>query len=128
MKTTKVYHCRIYYEDVDIGGYCYHSKYLNLCERARSEIFFEQGLSPVYKDYHFVVKSILADYINPGFFGDELEIHTSVLKQTNASLKLLQVVNNQRNETLFTMEVLLVCLKSSKVSKIPLELSEVFKT
>ena len=32
---------RVYYEDTDAGGVVYHSKYLNFCERARSELFFE---------------------------------------------------------------------------------------
>ena len=32
---------RVYYEDTDAGGVVYHSNYLNFCERARSELFFE---------------------------------------------------------------------------------------
>jgi len=125
-KSTNVFICRIYYEDVDVGGYCYHSKYLNLCERARSEIYFSKGLSPIQNDYHFVVKSITADFKAPGLFGDELSITTSVLERKSVSIKLFQEVVNQNNVTLFSMEILLVCLKNSKVTKIPVSLGQVF--
>ncbi|MBA1421440.1 MAG: acyl-CoA thioesterase, partial [Epsilonproteobacteria bacterium] len=30
---------RVYYEDTDLGGIVYHTKYIKFCERARSEIF-----------------------------------------------------------------------------------------
>ena len=33
---------RVYYEDTDVGGVVYHSNYLNFCERARSEAFYEK--------------------------------------------------------------------------------------
>jgi len=37
---------RVYYEDTDTGGIVYHSKYLNFCKRARSELFFQRGIMP----------------------------------------------------------------------------------
>ncbi len=54
------YYLRVYYEDTDTGGVVYHSIYLNYCERARSEIFFRNGISPIDNKYHFVEP--LADY------------------------------------------------------------------
>ena len=33
---------RVYYEDTDAGGVVYHSRYLNFCERVRSEAFFDK--------------------------------------------------------------------------------------
>jgi acyl-CoA thioester hydrolase len=41
---------RVYYEDTDTGGVVYHSNYLNFCERARSDAFFEKGMTPVLEE------------------------------------------------------------------------------
>ena len=35
---------RVYYDDTDAGGVVYHANYLKFCERARSDIFYENGL------------------------------------------------------------------------------------
>lgn len=83
---------RVYYEDTDCGGIVYHSAYLNFCERARSEMFFEKGLSPVLQNGHFVARKIEADYIKSAKLGDELEILTELLEIRAASFVLLQSV------------------------------------
>ena len=56
---------RVYYEDTDTGGVVYHSNYLNFCERARSELFFQRGLSPHKTNAFFVVSHIDAKFIKP---------------------------------------------------------------
>ena len=54
---------RVYYEDTDAGGVVYHTNYIKYCERARSELFFERGLSPqVSPTEFFVVKNINCDF------------------------------------------------------------------
>ncbi len=58
---------RIYYEDTDCGGVVYYANYLKFCERARSELFFQKGLSPHNNDEFFVVKNVNADYIKIDF-------------------------------------------------------------
>lgn len=118
-KTQWVFNCKIYYEDVDVGGYCYHSKYLNFCERARSEIFFSQGFSPIQGDYHFVAKTVNAEYKSPGLFTDELMVLTSISEYKSASLTMKHEIFNQNKVLLFKMEIVLVCLKNSKIAKIP---------
>jgi len=119
------YSVRIYYEDVDAGGICYHSKYLNFCERARSEIFFAQNKSPILGNYHFVVKKMNADFLHPAVFGNTITVTSSILDFKNASITMLQKVYcNQK--LLFKMEVLLVCLEGAKVSKIPNEFKKIF--
>ena len=55
-------HIRVYYEDTDCGGIVYYANYLKFCERARSELFFQKGLSPHNNDEFFVVKNVNADY------------------------------------------------------------------
>jgi len=111
---------RIYYEDTDLGGIVYHSKYLNFCERARSELFFKKGLSPVFGDYHFVVKKVEADFISPAKFGDVIVVKTGILESKKASFVLKQVIFKEGEEKeIFSMKVLIVCMKGEKVSKIP---------
>lgn len=83
---------RVYYEDTDCGGIVYHSAYLNFCERARSELFFEKGLSPVLQSGHFVAKKIEADYISSAKLGENLEILTELFEIRAASFILLQTV------------------------------------
>ncbi len=83
---------RVYYEDTDAGGIVYHSAYLNFCERARSELFFQKGLSPVLGSGHFVAKKVEADYISSARLGDLLSIETKLLEMRGASFYLLQTI------------------------------------
>jgi acyl-CoA thioester hydrolase len=83
---------RVYYEDTDTGGVVYHSNYLNFCERARSEAFFSQGLTPVLQNGHFVAKRVEADYISSAKLGDELDVLTELLEIRAASFVLLQSI------------------------------------
>lgn len=83
---------RVYYEDTDCGGIVYHSTYLNFCERARSEVFFKKGLSPVLQSGHFVAKKLEADYISSARLGDELEVLTELVEIRAASFVLLQTI------------------------------------
>ena len=116
---------RVYYEDTDCGGVVYHSNYLNYCERARSELFFAKGMSPHKSDAFFVVKSLEANYIQPAFMGDELEVVTTLSTKKSASLIFLQEIF-RGDEKLFSMNVKVAYLKDKRPSKIPEELFEVF--
>ncbi len=116
---------RIYYEDTDLGGVVYHSKYLNFCERARSEIFFRANKTPLYGDYHFVVKEIEAKFHKPAYFGDVVEVQTELLSQKGALVKLSQKIYRDR-ELLFEMDITLVCLKGKRPARIPDYFKELF--
>lgn len=119
---------RVYYEDVDLGGIVYHSMYLNFCERARSEIFFSAGTSPVQGAYHFVVKHIDADFIASGRFGETLRVDTRMTERRKASFSLLQEVYETESGTkLFSMQVRLACMKGEKVAPIPPGFLELFE-
>jgi acyl-CoA thioester hydrolase len=110
---------RVYYEDTDAGGIVYHSNYLNFCERARSELFFREGRSPVLSGGHFVVKKIEADYLKSAKLGDVLEVKTKLLATRSASLKMLQEVM-RADELLFSMKVQLAFIDfSGNIAKIP---------
>ncbi|MBN2894575.1 MAG: YbgC/FadM family acyl-CoA thioesterase [Campylobacterales bacterium] len=108
----------VYYEDTDTGGVVYHSKYLNFCERARSELFFAKGQTPMQEGYHFVVKELSAHYFAPARLGERLHVKSSVIERKKASLRMLQEIFCHERK-LFGMEVTLVCLHGDKPAKIP---------
>ncbi|MDD5051293.1 MAG: YbgC/FadM family acyl-CoA thioesterase [Sulfuricurvum sp.] len=110
---------RVYYEDTDLGGIVYHSNYLNYCERARSQLFFDAGRSPVLNGGHFIAKHIEADYLKSAKFADILEVKTTLLELKNASFTLLQEVFRSK-EKLFSMKIVLVYIDfTGKMGKIP---------
>jgi len=110
---------RVYYEDTDVGGVVYHSNYLNFCERARSQLFFDAGRSPILENGHFVAKHIDAEYIKSAKFGDILEVKTTLIEMKNASFKLMQEIY-RNNEKLFEMKILLVYIDfEGNMKKIP---------
>ncbi len=100
---------RVYYEDTDLGGVVYHANYLNFCERARSELFFSKGQSPVLDGGHFVAKSLEADYIKPALFADVLEVKTELLSLKFASFTLRQTIY-RGDEKIFAMKIKLAYL------------------
>ncbi len=116
---------RVYYEDTDVGGVVYYANYLKFCERARSELFFQKGLSPHQDDQFFVVKSVKAEYIKSAVFGDLLTIDTKLTQKKSASIVMYQSIKRD-DEVLFTGEFKLAYLKNFKPCKIPSELFEVF--
>lgn len=111
---------RVYYEDTDCGGIVYHSTYLNFCERARSEVFFIKGLSPVLQNGHFVAKKLEADYISSARLGDELEILTELVEIRAASFVLLQTIFKERKK-IFELNITLAYItfegKPQKITK-----------
>ena len=86
---------RVYYEDTDAGGIVYHSQYLNFCERARSEVFFSRGMTPVLESGHFVARKLVAEYISSAKLGDLLDVRTTLVKMNGASFVLLQTLYKQ---------------------------------
>jgi len=116
---------RVYYEDTDEQGVVYHSNYLNYCERARSEIFFQKNVDIFSKEFYFVVKNLTADFKNSAKLGDIIEIKTRLIEIKRASLKLEQRVFRD-DEEIFTLELLLVSMSKGKIYKIPKNIIEVF--
>ena len=109
---------RVYYEDTDTGGVVYHANYLKFCERARSEMFFQKNLKPVFDGYHFVIRSIKADFFYPAKLGDLLTIKTKTLELKNASAVLLQEIFLD-TKLIFKANLKVVCIKNGKPAKIP---------
>ncbi len=83
---------RIYYEDTDTGGVVYHSNYLNFCERARSDVFYQRGITPELKNGHFVARKVVADYFLSAKLGDILEIESKLHEMKRASFVVKQTI------------------------------------
>jgi len=115
---------RVYYEDTDTGGVVYHSNYLNFCERARSQAFFDKGLTPVLPKGHFVARKLTAEYIQSAKLGDVLEVKTSLLEIRAASFMLHQTIF-KNEQKIFELEILLAFINlEGKPQKIDLETKE----
>ena len=86
----------IFYEDTDSSGFTYHTSYLKLAERARSQ-FVRENLAEI-KDkminnsFFFVVREIKVSFLKPTFLYDQLDVKTFFLKNSLASLDLKQLI------------------------------------
>jgi acyl-CoA thioester hydrolase len=118
----------IYYEDTDCNDMVYHTAYLRFCERDRSELFFQKGLSPMpNNNEYFVVKNINANFIKSVSLGDQIKVKTQTQTIKKASAILSQEIFH--NESLiFSMTCTLVYIKNNKISPIPLNFINIFKT
>ena len=117
---------RVYYDDTDAGGVVYHANYLKFCERARSDLFYEKGLSPAVNGGHFVVKHLEADFIQSAKLGDLIDVKTELLLLKNASLILKQEVWREEVK-LFAMTSTLAYVKEGKPCKIDEETKAFFR-
>jgi acyl-CoA thioester hydrolase len=117
---------RVYYEDTDAGGIVYHTRYINFCERARSEIFFERNIQPGDgAESGFVVRDIRASFLATSTLGDMLEVTSKLLTQKNSSMVLLQEIFKE-NKKIFSMEVVLVYISEGRPKRIPDTFKEIF--
>jgi len=107
---------RIYYDATDAGGIVYHTKYLEFCEQARSEIFFSNNI--FFENEGYVVKNLEANFIKSAKLGDIIEIKTIIKEIKNASLNILQQIY-KANTKIFEANIKLAYLKNGKISKIP---------
>ena len=115
---------QIYYEDTDTGGVVYHSNYLNFCERARSQAFFDKGLTPVLEKGHFVARKITAEYIKSAKLGDVIEVKSELLQMKSASFTLRQTILKDEKK-IFELEILLAYINfEGKPQKIDKETKE----
>ncbi len=118
---------RVYYEDTDAGGIVYHTRYINFCERARSEIFFNNGMLPTGGEKSgFVVRKINADFLGSAKLGDLLEVKSRLVELKRSSTTLRQEVW-LGEEKLFAMTILLVYMDHGKISRIPKHFLELFE-
>jgi acyl-CoA thioester hydrolase len=114
---------RVYYEDTDTAGIVYYANYLKFCERARSELFFSNGMTPQSGNGYFVVKSLEANYMQPAMLGDILRVETEMIERKAASILLHQQVLKDE-KLLFEMKIRLAYLQDGKPAKIPSQIND----
>ncbi len=117
---------RVYYEDTDLGGVVYYANYLKFCERARSELFFQNGMLPLKDGCHFVVVHIDASFKKSAKFADILEVKTKILEIRKVFVKLRQTIFKQE-DVVFEMDVKLAFICNEKPSPIPKEFLDLFQ-
>ena len=108
-----LFRLRVYYEDTDLAGIVYYANYLKFIERARTEALIARGIDQAaLRDDHglvFAVRRVVADYLAPARFQDELEVATATSAIAGARVKLCQEVT-RAGALLFRAEVTIVCL------------------
>lgn len=137
-KTHKVDY-RVYYEDTDAIGIMYHSNFINFCERGRSELLREIGITASSMDktlgITFVVRHIDANYLKMVQLDDLLSVETCVKGMKNTSFVMEQKIlkndaqnDNGQNFVAFSMDITLVCMnEAGKPTRLPENLREAFK-
>lgn len=115
---------RVYYEDTDTGGVVYHSNYLNFCERARSDVFFQKDMLPILENGHFVARKLIAEYYSSAKLGDILEIKNELIRMKAASFILKQTIF-KNDVAIFELEITLAYINfEGKPQKIDAEAKE----
>ena len=116
---------RVYYEDTDLAGIVYYANYLRFIERARSEMVRAAGIDQVAMKQAglvFAVRRVVADYLSPARYDDQLEVRTRLTDVKGASFTMPQEV--WRGETkLFAAHVSIVVLNAEgRATRLPAEL------
>ena len=115
---------RIYYAETDAGGVVYHSKYLDLFERCRTEWLRQLGHDQrdLIRDHNlvFVVRNINIDYLKPGRLDDMLQIGLEVEKLGRSQIIFRQHVRRGDVELVTgTVEIACVDMATMKPAPIP---------
>ena len=91
---------RIYYEDTDCGGVVYYANYLKYFERARTQYLEDRGLSVselMRAGRLFVVVHAEVEYRAPAYYGEILDIETTIPEMSPASITFAHVVRERGN-------------------------------
>ncbi len=87
---------KIFYENTDSSGFTYHTAYLSMAERARSNMLnkdFPELTQMLKKNSKFfVVKNIKVDFLKPSKLFDNLDIITFYIGNSFTSLNLTQKI------------------------------------
>ncbi len=117
MARTFVHPVQVYYEDTDHSGVVYHANYLKYYERAREHCLGGDDLVALYRDegIGFVVYKCEMTFREGAVFGDALEVHTTVRRESEYRLIFDQDVHRPRDgKKLVEGKVHLVCVDAAK--------------
>ncbi len=124
---------KIFYDNTDSSGFTYHTSYLSLAERARSNMlneYFPEVVEMLKKNsFFFVVKQLKVKFIQPSYLFDQLKINTGLKDNTYTSISLTQKIVN-KNISICEIDVQLVWIdgKTNKPSRLPSNIISRFKS
>ncbi len=123
---------RVYYEDTDLAGIVYYANYLKFIERGRTEwvrsLGIDQGRLKREAGMVFAVRRVVAEYLSPAVFDDELVVETELRGMTAARILLMQRVL-RGDRCLFEAEVTLVALTDAgRPTRLPADVRRLLKT
>lgn len=117
---------RIYLEDTDAGGVVYHTSYLRLMERARTERLRQCGIQQsdsFGQGTSFVVSEMTVRFRSPAQLDDVVDVTCSLAKQTGARLTFQQEVRGRASGVVHCQaEVQVACINLS--TKRPTRISQ----
>lgn len=130
------FNVRVYYDSTDAGGVVYHSRYLDFCERARTEFLRNRGIIQskllAESGIGFVVKNANLEFKKSAKLDDLLQISTKIIENNGIIIKMSQEIYLISREgidilkdLLFEMSVNLVCInKNFRPTRIPKDIVE----
>ena len=124
------FHLRVYYEDTDWAGIVYYANYFRFIERARTEYLrslgIEQAALRARSGLVFTVRRVVAEFLSPARFDDELRVVTRVARITPARLELEQDIFRNEQQ-LFASQVMLACINADgRATRIPAGIAAAF--
>ena len=130
------FNVRVYYDSTDAGGVVYHSRYLDFCERARTEFLRSREIIQskllAESGIGFVVKNANLEFKKSAKLDDLLQISTKIIENNGIIIKMSQeiyLISREGIDTpkdlLFEMSVNLVCInKNFRPTRIPKDIVE----
>ena len=117
---------QIRFSDVDQYGHMNNSSYFSLYDLAKTSYMRDVFGDKDWKHIGIVVANIIADFLAPVFFSDDLVIHTSVIHLGHKSFTLLQRAVNKASGVL-KCQCRTIMVGYDVASKEPVELPTDFK-
>lgn len=121
---------RVYYEDTDMAGIVYYANYLRFIERARSDWVRQLGIDQLAMKADgvvFAVRRVEADYLQPAFFDDLLEVRTRLDHLTGARMEMGQVVWRGADQ-IFAAKVTIACIgQTGRPARMPAKLRAAYQ-
>jgi acyl-CoA thioester hydrolase len=122
---------RVYYYDTDAEGVVYYGNYIRFLEDARTSFIEDLGfnLKDLSKNgYLFAIKRQEIEYKYPIYYGEVIEIRTSVEEITPYRIRFYYEIYNSQNKKTTTAKTDMVCISPEfHIKEMPIELIEKIK-
>lgn len=100
---------KVRFRDTDMLGHVNHASYLTYMEEARLEFLKKIGIEVKSTGYTIVLVGLKVDYMKQGYFGQILDVSTTISKVGRTSFTLINhIVEKESNELITKAEVTIV--------------------